>query len=89
MKSGSGVVLTLDTTMLPQNYFIQENSKDEIEYKGHEEILLEEAEEKQSKYKKCRVRVQMFLDEQFYGETVKVLKLVEVNENEEIKRQKK
>ena len=81
LKNPSGVVTTLDTSSLQQNYLLGDSESDGSEYEGEEE------EEKEKRFRKTNVRVVLAEDTDYQDTNIKVLKLVEVYEEGEFKRE--
>jgi len=82
LKNPAGVVTTLDTSTLQQNYLLGDSASNESEYdEGEEE------EEKEKRFKKTNVRVVLAEDTDYQDTNIKVLKLVEVYDEGEFKRE--
>jgi len=82
LKNPAGVVTTLDTSTLQQNYLLGDSASNES---GYDEG--EEEEEKEKRFKKTNVRVVLAEDTDYQDTNIKVLKLVEVYDEGEFKRE--
>lgn len=80
LRSFTGVLITLDTTKLPQEYMLHdEHSGKESEYSDPEADLDEKESLERGKYRRLRVRASIVLEEKYLGGLcLRVLKFSEV-----------
>jgi PAS domain S-box-containing protein len=88
LKSPSGLITTIDTTNLPQNYIIGNDQDDEDSFEKENIEGEENEEDKITKYRRAKIRAIMTQDEDHQDVTIKVLKFVEVNEMDDLKKQR-
>lgn len=81
LKAAAGIVTTLDTSSLQQNYLLGDSESDKSDYGENEE------EEKEKRFRKTNVRVGLAEDTDYQDVNIKVLRFVEVYEDGEMKRQ--
>eukprot|EP00331_Platyophrya_macrostoma_P019490 CAMPEP_0176470080 /NCGR_PEP_ID=MMETSP0127-20121128/40245_1 /TAXON_ID=938130 /ORGANISM="Platyophrya macrostoma, Strain WH" /LENGTH=784 /DNA_ID=CAMNT_0017864311 /DNA_START=1009 /DNA_END=3359 /DNA_ORIENTATION=- len=97
LSGTGGVILNIDTTNLHQDYMLGNNHTDnESAYKSEEDEENAEVEsdgeghdgKKMNRYRKAKIRVMLIQNETFHGLNLKVLKFVEVSDNEDLKHEK-
>jgi len=81
LKSATGVVTTLDTSTLHTNYLIAQGESQESGYED------DQSDDKESRYRKTKVRVIMIQDEDHADVNVRVLKFVEIQEDADFKKE--
>jgi hypothetical protein len=77
LKGATGVTTTLDTSTLQQNYLIAQGRDDESNY---EDDL---SEDRERKYRKCKVRAIMIQDDDYADTNVKILKFIELKDGQD------
>lgn len=80
LKAASGVVTTLDTSNLRQNYLIAHNQSEESQAE-------EEEEDKEKKFRKTKVRAILIQDDTYKDASMKVLKFFEVHDDDDLKKE--
>jgi hypothetical protein len=82
LKSGNGIVTTLDTSTLQQNYLVgNENGEKESND-------ISEDGERETRYRKTKIRARMIQDEEYQETNIRVIEFVETNENDDFSKQK-
>ncbi|EAR98621.2 PAS domain S-box protein (macronuclear) [Tetrahymena thermophila SB210] len=92
LKSPAGLIVTIDTTTVQQNFLLDEEDSEDEEYQdatsgiGQTVGLMDEGQEtkaKKTKFKRTRVRMNLIEEQTFEDRKVNVVKFVEVDETDE------
>ncbi|KAL4478284.1 hypothetical protein ABPG72_016596 [Tetrahymena utriculariae] len=92
LKSPAGLIVTIDTTTVQQNFLLDEEDSEDEDYPdansgiGQTAGQLEDGQEikaKKSKFKRTRVRMNLIEEQTFEDRKVNVVKFVEVDETDE------
>ena len=83
LRSANGIIVTLDTSTIPQNYLMGQNDT-QTEMKGDKDID-DNATEKMKRYRKTRIRANLVM-ERDYGDTkLNIIRFFEIEDKDERK----